>query len=220
MAESFINYIELPNSDKAMLSLPNNLVVGDKIYNGTTPITITAADLGLGQALKFVGKTSTNLADGAAISPIVVDGQSHTPMTGDVVLDNSANSEFAWINGHWEELGSEQSHALKTIIITAGTGLAGGGDLSANRTISINYEGGNPKMNGTLTAGTSNYPARADHVHPSDTTKFNISGGTITGDTTFGAKATFNSKITLSSTSYGSSLPSSGTTGQIFFKLL
>ena len=232
MAESFINYIELPNSDKAKLSLPNNLVVGDKIYNGKAPITITAADLGLSQALKFVGKTSTSLADGDDKSVTIIgkESQSYTPMTGDVVLDNSANSEFAWINDHWEELGSEQSHALKTIKITAGTGLTGGGDLSEDRTISINYGSGNPEMDGTATAGTSDYPARADHVHPSDTTKFNISGGTITGATTFNANATFsedttatfNSKIILGSTSYGRLVPSNndGTQGQIFFKLL
>lgn len=234
MTESYINYIKLPNGDVAKFSLPNALKVGSRTYDGSVGITITAADLGLSQALKFVGVTSTTLVDGATTNPIVINGKSHTPSVGDVVLSADKNSEFAWVQGdYWEELGSENSYALKTVTIDAGTGLSGGGSLASNRTLSINYAGGKPVMSGTSNAGLSNYPARADHVHPSDTSKFNVSGGTITGATTINntltvsKKATFNNNtkigghLVLTSNSYGASLPS-GTfdAGTIFFKLV
>ena len=47
MAESYINYIKLPNGDVAKFSLPNALKVGKKTYDGSAGIKITAADLGL-----------------------------------------------------------------------------------------------------------------------------------------------------------------------------
>lgn len=234
MAESYINYIKLPNGDVAKFSLPNVLTVGNQTYDGSVGITITAADLGLSQALKLIGVTSTALVDGAITNPIVVDGKSYTPSIGDVVLSADKNSEFAWVKGnYWEELGSENSYALKTVTISAGTGLSGGGSLASNRTLSINYAGDSPVMNGTSNAGSSNYPARADHVHPSDISKFNVSGGTITGATiinntltvsntaTFSNKTKIGGRLVLTSNTYGTSLPS-GTfdTGTIFFKLI
>lgn len=50
--------------------------------------------------------------------------------------------------------------------IVAGTGLAGGGNLSADRTLSIDYSSTIPLALGSATAGTATTPARADHVHP------------------------------------------------------
>jgi hypothetical protein len=38
-----------------------------------------------------------------------------------------------------------------------------------------------PAMDGTATIGSSTTVAKADHVHPSDTTKLSLSGGTMTG---------------------------------------
>lgn len=39
-----------------------------------------------------------------------------------------------------------------------------------------------PEMDGTASAGTGTTWARADHVHPSDTSKLSLSGGTMTGN--------------------------------------
>ena len=97
-------------------------------------INITAADLGLANAMHFKGSTTTELADGSKTQSITIDGKSYSAVSGDVVLYN--NKEFVWNGTMWEELGDESSHALKTITISAGEGLTGGGDLSANRTIS------------------------------------------------------------------------------------
>lgn len=43
-----------------------------------------------------------------------------------------------------------------------------------------------PLMDGTAAVGTSNAFARGDHVHPSDTSKLSLSGGTMTGNITMG----------------------------------
>lgn len=53
-----------------------------------------------------------------------------------------------------------------TIQVVAGTGLAGGGTLSQNRTLSIDYAATTPSSLGTASAGSAATPARIDHVHP------------------------------------------------------
>lgn len=44
-----------------------------------------------------------------------------------------------------------------------------------------NYYVGAPAMDGTASAGTSTFVARGDHVHPSDTSRLALAGGTLTG---------------------------------------
>jgi len=53
--------------------------------------------------------------------------------------------------------------------ITAGTGLAGGGDLSASRTLNVTLSDATPAAVGTPAAGTAVTPSRADHVHEGTT---------------------------------------------------
>lgn len=85
--------------------LPNqySLKFGDKSYNGSSEQTITAADLGLSQALKYHGVSETALADGSTTNPITILGESHTAESGCVVFYN--NKEFVWNGTVWEELG-------------------------------------------------------------------------------------------------------------------
>jgi hypothetical protein len=49
--------------------------------------------------------------------------------------------------------------------ITAGTALAGGGDLSTSRTLNVTLSDSTPAALGTATAGTATTPSRQDHVH-------------------------------------------------------
>lgn len=85
--------------------LPNqySLKFGDKSYNGSSEQTITAADLGLSQALKYHGVSETALTDGSTTNPITILGESHTAESGCVVFYN--NKEFVWNGSVWEELG-------------------------------------------------------------------------------------------------------------------
>ena len=91
-------------------------------FNGSSNkyVTIDAASLGLSAAMSFKGSVTTLPTSGN--------------INGDVVL--YGNKEYVWDGDSWIELGDEGSHALKTITITAGDGLTGGGTLEANRTIS------------------------------------------------------------------------------------
>jgi hypothetical protein len=59
--------------------------------------------------------------------------------------------------------------------ISAGAGLTGGGDLSANRSFAVNFSSTTPEPLGPGSPGVSTVAAREDHVHPavdlSDTTE-------------------------------------------------
>lgn len=105
----------------------------DLIDDITSSELITA--LGLTDNIIFVGVSTT---DPKGSSGATVSGHT-TWKKGEVVLYN--NKEFI-LNGdtnvadNWVELGDEGSYALKTITISAGSGLSGGGTLEANRTIS------------------------------------------------------------------------------------
>jgi hypothetical protein len=50
--------------------------------------------------------------------------------------------------------------------IIAGTGLSGGGNLEANRTLSIDFSNDTPLSLGSASAGVGTNAARDDHVHP------------------------------------------------------
>ena len=53
-----------------------------------------------------------------------------------------------------------------TRFINTGNGLTGGGNLSADRTLSVNYATAAPQSVGSATVGTSIQVSRGDHVHP------------------------------------------------------
>ena len=213
MAESYINYIKLPNGDVAKFSLPNALKVGSRTYDGSAGITITAADLGLSQALKFVGSTNDIMKDGQKNTPTGIS----EPSIGDVVLSNG-NGEFVWLGENWEALGAENSYALKTvqIVTNANSGLKGGSSLAGDVTLSANF-GSASNLGTTTSAGVSNQVARADHIH-------GLTG--ITSDVSFtNSNATFtsNARIVIGNNSYGTQDPNSAISnpvkGQIYFKL-
>lgn len=121
------------------LKNPNAITIGGKTYDGSSAVSVTAADLGIDNALHFIGTTTTAISDNSTTASITVDGASHTAIAGDVVLYN--NNEYVFDGSKWLELGDGSSHALKSITISAGTGLTGGGDLSANRTLSLATSG-------------------------------------------------------------------------------
>lgn len=111
----------------------HSLKVGSKIYNGASDVTITPEDLGLSGAMRFIGSTTTAISEGSTTNPITINGSSITAINGDVVLYNHV--EFIWV-GSWEQLGDEQSYALKSIQIKSGEGLSGGGSISNDVTLS------------------------------------------------------------------------------------
>ena len=105
----------------------------DAGYNGNSTDLPTVAAVtayvddktaGLTGAMHFAGSV-------AAIPPA-----SGTYASGDVVLLTGTSKEYIFDGTNWKEFGDEGSYALKTVTVTAGSGLTGGGSLEANRTIS------------------------------------------------------------------------------------
>lgn len=211
MAEinNFINHVKLPNGDARGIQTYHDLTIGDSVFNGSNPVTITAANLGLSQALKFIGSTPDIMTDKQTTLP---SGLGITELSiGDVVLSNG-NGEFVWLGSQWEQLGSEESYALKTIKITAGNGLSNGGTLTGDVRLDVDF-GSISNLGETTSDGSSNQVARADHIHGLTNIQSNVSF------TNQNATFTSNARIVIGNNSYGSTLPLSGTIGQIFFKL-
>ena len=193
----------------------NGTKVGEYDTKADKTINITADMLGLSGAMAFVGVTVTAISQGSTQNEIDLDDSTtYTAKTGDVVI--YGKREFVWTGEHWQELGDEQSFALKSITVT-GTGyLTGGGNLEANRTIDIatsvktkidngdaaltkanaietNLANNYPTKNGTGASGTwgvdiSGKAASADKVANSLT--FNSSGAGATSGSTYDGSAT------------------------------
>ena len=63
------------------------------------------------------------------------------------------------------------------VLVTPNIGIATGTSFNSITGLSAT----SPAMDGTATVGTGVTVARADHIHPSDTSKLSLSGGTMTG---------------------------------------
>ena len=113
----------MPSAQSIPTSLknPKSLKVGSKTYDGSTAVTVSAADLGLSNALHFIGVKDAVPTTG-------------TYANGDVIL--VGNKEYVYSGSSWIELGDESSFALKTITISGSNGLTGSGTLSGNITLS------------------------------------------------------------------------------------
>lgn len=192
----------------------NGTKVGEYDTKADKTINITADMLGLSGAMAFVGVTITAISQGSTQNAIDLDDSTtYTAKTGDVVI--YGKREFVWTGEHWQELGDEQSFALKSVTVT-GTGyLTGGGTLEANRTIDIatsvktkidngdaaltkanaletNLANNYPTKNGTGASGTwgidiSGKAASADKV--ANTLTFNSSGAGATSGSSFDGSA-------------------------------
>lgn len=104
-----IHSIKIGNNTEE-INLKNKLTIGEKTYDGSAGITITASDLGLAAAMKFLGTCATAITDGAKTNPITIGSTSTTVTSGNVVLYDS--KEFVWTGSAWEELGNEGSYKV------------------------------------------------------------------------------------------------------------
>ena len=79
-----------------------------KLPNGTTyDLRDSRVDSIISQGTRWVGVTTTALADGSTTSTITIDGESHAAETGDIASYN--NMEFIWNGTIWQEFGSTGS---------------------------------------------------------------------------------------------------------------
>lgn len=177
----------------------NGTKVGEYDTKAEKTINITADMLGLSGAMTFVGVTVTAISQGSTQNEIGLDDSTtYIAKKGDVVI--YGNKEFVWVGSKWQELGDEQSFALKSITVT-GTGyLTGGGSLEANRTIDIatsvktkidNGDAALKKANALETNLANNYPTK-NGTGASGTWGIDISGKAASADKVANA-LTFNS---------------------------
>lgn len=156
-----------------------------KCYNGTAWITI-----------------------GGGSSPVT----SVAGRTGDVVL---ASSDVGLGNVTNESKATMFANSALTGVPTAPTA---GGDTSTTQIATTAFVLGQaastaPPMDGTAAVGTSRKFARADHVHPSDTSRAPVSNPTFTGTVT---APNFVGDLNGSSWIVASSAPSSPTTNDMW----
>lgn len=104
------NYAGSNTAGGSANSVKADLKVGSKTYNGSSEVEIVAADLGLAQAMKFIGSTTSEISDGSKQSTILIDGKSVTVTAGNVVL--YGGYEYVWTSTQWEQLGQEGSFSL------------------------------------------------------------------------------------------------------------
>jgi hypothetical protein len=164
-------------------------------------ITIAVANSGIGeQQLDVTGVSSGTYGSGAAVPVITVTDKGR--------VTNVSTTPLV-ITGYVPD-GRQ---------IVAGTGLAGGGNLSADRTLSIDYSSTIPSALGSATVGTASTPARADHVHPaldlSDSTE--TTGVLMLGRGGTGSALAPVAGAVVVSNGTNISLTSAGSPGQILF---
>ena len=192
----------------------------------TATVNITAADLGLTNAMHFLGTTTTVLTDGSKTNPITISSASVTAVSGDVVLYGS--QEYIFNGSTWELFGDEGSYALNSITITGSGALGGGGNLTGNRTITHNTttrsnstNAVSPAVGGTFTAIDSVTSDSYGHITgvntktvtiPNDTSKLSLSGGTMFSGSTITWADPGLSNITTDSATYCGGFQWSGKT--------
>lgn len=111
-------------------------------------ITIAVANGGIGDTqLDTTGVSAGTYGDGANMPVVTVNTKGRV---------TSLSTTPLVISGYVPD--SRQ--------IVAGAGLSGGGNLSADRTLAIDFSSAAPQPLGSATAGTGTNAARDDHVHP------------------------------------------------------
>ena len=107
------------------ITLGSNEITPVTSVNGHSgsSVTVTAGDLGLSAALRFVGTTTSNISDGWTGVPAGITDYT-TPIVGDVVLKGDAEYVCISITGTgsnitytWELLGRDSSFALDNAVI-------------------------------------------------------------------------------------------------------
>ena len=172
-------------------------VTGASDVTVTLP-AVTASDLGLANALHFLGTTTSTIADGGTQSVVVnsVTYVAGTPssgqkklVAGDVVLLTNTGKEFLWSGSAWEELGDESSHVIKgfTTVKGDGTVLTGSGKVGEDATITISH----------TTTGTNAKTLAAQTVTKADDGSYTFKIPNIAVDTYGHVKYTADSTITI-----------------------
>lgn len=131
------NYAGSESNGGPANSVKGTLTFGEKTFNGSTDIELTAEDLGLSSAMKFLGTSATAISDGSTTNPITIGSTSITVTAGGVVL--YGGKEFVWTGSAWEQLGQEGSFKVVQTAVSDPTASGTGYQFIA--TITQNTQG-------------------------------------------------------------------------------
>lgn len=181
MADMYIKKIKLPNE-----STPRKVAdTGAVRYDSSTDLNdsqksqartnIGAVDsqyvqdqiADLGKAMKFIGRATINITDGATTSAAELGiGGYSARRKGDVILNKDDQREFVWDGSVWEELGKEGDYVIKV----AGKGLSTNDLTDA---LKNKYDAAyTHSTSAHLTIGTTATTAAAgNHIHDNYLTK-------------------------------------------------
>lgn len=191
-SKAYIN--NRPKINNASLTLQVNGATKTTFYandDANRTFNVSASDLGLSSAMKFGGISAQTLSEGGTQNAGATSGNytvANQPSNGTVYLDKAGHLEYVWVSGtssvlgHWELLGQDGSYALSSTTI-AGTGmLDGGGNLTANRTITHKVGSAPSKTSGFYKFSTDAYShiSAVTAVTKTDITNLGIPGQNTT----------------------------------------
>lgn len=159
-----------------------NTTADDYLKNKPTLGTAAAKDVGTANGvaeLDSTGKVPSSQLPSYVDDVLEYASISSFPSSGDtgkIYVAKDTNKTYRWSGSEYIEISA--SLALGE---TSSTAYRGDRGKTAYDFSQAPYTS-NPAMNGTASAGSSNKWARGDHVHPKDTSKMDVSGGTFTGD--------------------------------------
>lgn len=167
--------------------------------SGTTyDLRDSRVDSIISQGTRWVGVTTTELADGSTTSTITIDGATHNAEIGDIASYN--NMEFIWNGTVWQEFGSTGS--LKALAFKD----SASGSVTVPKTYTFTGTSTSVSVSGTTTgsvsetksnvsispasSGTATYtPAGSVSVTPTTTSKYVAANATGGGSVTAGTAA-------------------------------
>lgn len=120
-----VKFSSIANITNNTLTLgPYSSTLVTSVNGNIGAVTITAADLGLSNALHFIGITSTTLADGSTTTTLTAKSTNSLSKTtgfvdGDVVMDGDQLREYVWSGDAWRLLGFTTSNIYNSDSIPA-----------------------------------------------------------------------------------------------------
>lgn len=146
----------------------------------------------LGDALAWIGVTTTELTDGSTTSPISINGEDKTPKIGDMA--QYSGEEFVWSGTAWQSIGKNNFGSLAFQSSATGNytpvGSISGTSVSADATTSTNVNsitnvGTLPSFSvsgETLTFSAGTLPTKGDDTSVLTAVgELTVTDGTFTG---------------------------------------